>query len=145
MRKNVVESIDFKKVQGGKFMSNTLLNSSREIEDLLRSLQVKNEIPCYICYWADGSVTKGSEYEPARIAMGLRKAVDPAKILVGLLNPYGQFSQAWSLNGEYTVTYGDSGAYLGEEKVVGLYPSIKKMVEGQGAWYETKAAEVEKT
>ena len=60
---------------------------------MLRSLQARNEIPCYICYWADGSVTQGDECTPVLDAAKKRLVYSgqESEGLLAYLTPTGVF------------------------------------------------------
>jgi hypothetical protein len=67
--------------------------TKKEIEVLLRSLQARNEIPRYICYWANGSVTQGDECVPVLDAAKKRLVYSgqESEGLLAYLTPTGVF------------------------------------------------------
>lgn len=92
---------------------------SKEVEALLRSLQAGNNIPRYLCYWADGSVTHGDE-SPL-----LEAAKSRLSGLLAYLTPQGQFvkvADADIVAGEQSCVYCGHTIYAGGCPACGAPP-----------------------
>jgi|GEM_PF-6877077 len=101
------------------------MKTMQEME--LRELQKGNEIPQYICCWADGKVTQGHEYAPVCEAKARRSLDEPSTMLVGHLTPNGEFVSHWDTEGTYKVWTSLNFAATGSEVVVGLALAMEKL------------------